>query len=324
MSEHRVKIKLRLLYDLLEKHSDEEHPVSTEEVVGLLAAEGVTVSNKVLHNDILLLNESGYNVQFFKKKSYYYYVAERAFDIPELKIIIDAVQAANFITENKTLALIDKIAALAGEHKAELLKRNIVCFDTNKHSNKYIFYNIDALITAIEEKKKSSFVYYDFDMTKNKVYRKNGERYIVNPLALIYTNDKYYLVCYSDKYKNLSNYRIDRMEKVEVESAEIMPVKEYENFNIHAYKRQEFAMFAGESKEVELTADKTCVDTVLDRFGEQTILHKVSDDTFSFKVKVQVSQAFYAWCLISCGRIRIAAPTEVVNGMDEYIKTVLP
>jgi len=318
------KIRLQLLYELLHRHTDEDNPLSTEQIIDMLRNNhGVTVQNRALIKDVKLLNEYGYEINRFKKKGYFFYVADRAFDIPELKVLIDAVQAASFIPENQTERFIDKIAALAGTHRAELLKQNIVYFDTVKHSNKYIFYSIDTLISAIGQKKKASFLYYALDIDKNKVYRKCGERYVVNPLSLIYTNDKYYLVCYSDKYRTLTNYRIDRMEKVEIEPHGITPVKKFENCNIHAYKQQAFSMFGGELKDVALTVDNACLDAILDKFGEQTPLFKIDADSFSVKAKVQVSPTFFGWCLTSCQKIRITAPVEVVKGFEIYKASVM-
>ncbi|MCL2798577.1 MAG: WYL domain-containing protein [Firmicutes bacterium] len=157
----------------------------------------------------------------------------------------------------------------------------------------------------------------------HKPFRKGGRRYVVNPLALIYTNDKYYLVCYSDKYRTLANYRIDRMEKVEVERGGITPVAEFENFSVHAHKRQAFSMFTGELKEVLLTVDNSCIDAILDKFGEQVPLTRVDEGHFSVRVKVQVSPTLFAWCLTSCGKIRISEPAEVVKGFEEYVKTCI-
>ena len=137
---------------------------------------GITVKSRVVAEDVALLNEFGYEVKSYKRKRLYFYVVDRPFDIPELQILIDAVQAASFIPDDKTERFVAKIADLAGTHRAELLKKNIVCFDTNKHSNKYIFYSVDTLITAIEQKKQASFVYYDIGANKKKAYRKNGER----------------------------------------------------------------------------------------------------------------------------------------------------
>ncbi|GHV03020.1 hypothetical protein FACS1894211_15380 [Clostridia bacterium] len=366
MSHNREqRIKIRLLYDLLARHTDENNPLSTEDIIALLKKQGITVESRTLLKDIQLLNEYGYEIKSFKKKSYYFYVEDRAFDIPELRILIDAVQAAGFIPDDKTESLVGKIAALAGDHRAEVLRRNAVCFDTAKHANRHVFYIIDALISAIERRKKASFLYYDFDLDKNKVYRKNGERYTVNPLALIYTNDKYYLTCYSDKYKDLCNYRIDRMERVETETADITPVAAYENFNIHSYKRQAFSMFTGELKEVTLTVSNDCIDAILDKFGENVPIVKLNDLSnplttaalqsapataqnshavqptdlsvsvsnakpvpvgplyFRVTVPVQISPTFYAWCLTSCGKIRITAPADAVQGFAEYRERIL-
>ena len=317
------KIKLRVLYDLLVQHTDEDNPMSTAQITAMLQEQGISVGRHALIEDIKILNEFGYEVKSFKKKRHYFYVVDRPFDIPELKVLIDAVQAASFIPDDKTERFVDKIADLAGSHRAELLKKNVVCFDTVKHGNKYIFYSIDTLVTAIEQKKQTSFVYYDIEASKKKAYRKSGGRYIVNPLALICANDKYYLVCYSDKYRGLCNYRIDRMEKVEIEKSDITPVKAYENFNIHSYKRQAFSMFTGELKEVTLTVDNSCLDAVLDKFGEQTPLSRVDDRSFRVRVKVQVSPTFFAWCLTSCNKIRITAPDDVVAAFKEYVKTVI-
>jgi len=318
------KIKLRLLYDILCKHTDEDNSLSTPELIAMLKEKyDITVGRRALIDDIALLNEYGYEVKIERKKYYHYCVVDRPFDVSELKVLIDAVQAASFIPDDKTEQFISKIANLAGEHRAEVLRKNVVCFDTVKHSNKYVFYSIDTLITAIENQKKASFLYCDFDVNKNKAYRKSGKRYIVNPLALIYTNDKYYLVCYSDKYRDLCNYRIDRMEKVAIEKSGITPVKKYENFNIHAYKRQAFSMFTGELKDVTLTVDNTCIDAILDKFGEQIPLTTVDGTSFRVRVQVQVSPTFFAWCLTSCKKIRITAPAEVVKGFEEYVKSVI-
>jgi predicted DNA-binding transcriptional regulator YafY len=319
-----TKIRLPLLYDLLRHHTDEDNPLATEDIVAMLEKKGITITSRSIIEDVKLLNEFGYDIKSFKKKHLYFYVVDRPFDVSEIKVLMDAVQAASFIPDSQTERFVAKIADLAGCHRADVLKQNIVCFDTHKRSNKYVFYSIDTLVTAIGQKKKASFLYYDLDVDKNKAYRKDGARYVVNPLALIFTNDKYYLVCYSDKYRDLSTYRIDRMEKVEIESADITSVPEYENFNIHAYRQQAFSMFHGELKDVTLLVDNSCLDAILDRFGEQVPLCRVDDNTFRVSVKVQVSPAFFAWCLTSCQKIKITAPADVIAQYGEYVKTAVP
>lgn len=316
------KMKLHVLYELLSKHTDENNPISTKALRALLKEQGIIVSGRALFQDVLLLNEYNYEVNYFRKRSYHYFIADRIFDIPELKVLIDAVNAANFIPEDKTLTLVEKIASLAGIHRAELLKKNIICFDTNKRNNRQIFYIIDTLETAIEEGKKASFLYFDFDMHKRRIYRKDGQRYTVNPLALIFTNDKYYLVCYSDKYRNITNYRVDRMEKVEVEKELVTPVKEFENFNIHKYKQEAFSMHSGELCEVDLLVDAGLIDAILDRFGEDTLIFPAENNKFRVRVPVRLSPMFYGWCLMSQGKISIESPAEVMMELYKYKKAI--
>jgi len=313
------KIKLLVLYDVLQKNTDEDRHLSTDEVITLLAEKGIEVQAKALIRDVKTLIDWGFEVMYYKKKSYYFYIAERHFDIPELRILIDAVQSASFISEKRTTNFIDKIAAMAGDRKAELLKKNIVCYDTTKHTNTHVFYSIDTLEKAIEEKRKVSFLYFNYNTNKEKVYRKDKWRYTVNPLALIFTNDNYYLVCYNDRYKNLSNYRIDRMEDLKIEDSEITPVKEYENFNIHKHKKEAFCMFVGELCDVEIEADEDMLDEVMDKFGEGIKITHRENDVFRVTVKVQISPPFLGWITVFQGKVRIKSPEHVKAKMEEFV-----
>lgn len=205
------KIKLLVLYDILQRETDEEHPLSTNEIIERLSARGIEVSRKILPGDIALLNKYGFEILSYKKKSHYYYVAYRPFDIAELKVFIDAVQAATFISESKTEGLVNRLASMAGEKQAEKLKQNFICYDTVKKDSKYIFYYIDEIERAIEQGNKISFCYCYLTYKAERKYRKDGQRYIVNPLALVYSRENYYVVCYDNNHKGCANYRIDRM-----------------------------------------------------------------------------------------------------------------
>lgn len=313
------KIKLLILYDILLRGTDEEHALSTDELIERLNARGIHVENKALLTDIRTLNDWGFEVMSYKRKSYYFYVADRKFDIAELRILIDAVQAANFISEQKTVDFVDKLASLAGEHKAELLKRNIVCYDTNKHTNKYVFYSIDTLETAIEREKQVSVVYFDRMIDGQKVYRKDKTRYIVNPLSLIFTQDRYYLVGYNDKYMNYSGYRIDRMESLRIEETPITPNKKSEKFSIHQYKKETFFMYMGELTQVELEADSDMSDEVLDKFGDCLNVTEQKSSVFTVSVKLRPSPPFYAWIAMHRGKIRIKSPEAVKEGMRDFL-----
>ena len=178
---------------------------------------GIPCDRRTLSKDIALLNEQGYEILWrWVGKEKGYYIVDRSFSVPELKILIDAVQSATFVTEKKTSELIDKIAALGGSHRGDILKSNIVHFNTRKHSDESIYYSVDALEDALQQQKKVIFRYFDLDADCNKVYRRDGHHYVVEPVALVFNEDNYYLVVYSARHDNTANYRVDRMDSVEV------------------------------------------------------------------------------------------------------------
>lgn len=320
MSRNEVqKIKLLALYDFLCRETDENNPLSTAEIIERLKFDGIAVERKALINDIKVLNEWGYEVQSFKKKSFYYYVGYRKFDTAELRVLMDAVQAARFINENKTVELCEKIAELAGKNNAEILNKTVVYNNTVKHDNKNLFYTVDVISRAIDQKIKISFEYFNYDVNKKKVYRKERARYIVNPLALVLSGNNYYLVCYNDKYKNLSNYRIDRIENAAMENDKITPVKEFENFSVNEYCKQTFSMFMGELLTVELEADNDMIDEILDRFGKDVDVTYKQKSYFRIKVAVRVSPPFFAWIVQFQGRIKIKSPQSVKDELNKFI-----
>lgn len=320
MSRNEVqKIKLLALYDFLCRETDENNPLSTAEIIERLKFDGIAVERKALINDIKVLNEWGYEVQSFKKKSFYYYVGYRKFDTAELRVLMDAVQAARFINENKTVELCEKIAELAGKNNAEILNKTVVYNNTVKHDNKNLFYTVDVISRAIDQKIKISFEYFNYDVNKKKVYRKERARYIVNPLALVLSGNNYYLVCYNDKYKNLSNYRIDRIENAATENDKITHVKEFENFSVNEYCKQTFSMFMGELLTVELEADNDMIDEILDRFGKDVDVTYKQKSYFRIKVAVRVSPPFFAWIVQFQGRIKIKSPQSVKDELNKFI-----
>lgn len=184
-NENIRKVKLLKLLELLRQNTDEDHPMSTAQIATSLSQMGITFDRRTISQDIITLNELGYEIMsVMRGHDKCYYVEDRSFSIPELKILIDAVHASSFITEKKSEELINKIAALAGTHRAEVLKRNMVCFNTRKHSNERIFYNVDDLEDAILRQKKVLFRYFDLNETGERVYRRDGHRYVVEPVAL--------------------------------------------------------------------------------------------------------------------------------------------
>lgn len=318
--EKASRIRLVKILEILRQETDEDNPMPTNTLIKKLAEQGIGCDRRTLYRDIKVLNEYGYEVLCIRAISNEYYVVDRSFDIPELRILLDAVQAASFITPKKTEVLIDKIADLAGSHRAEVLKKNIMRFNITKHTNESIYYNVNEIERAIMERKKVSFLYFDYNASGERVFRKNKRRYIVNPYATLFSNDNYYLVCYSDKYKNIVHYRIDRMDAVDVESIDIMAVPAIADFDITEHKKQVFGMFVGEEERVGIQIDNSLIDAVMDKFGEDVFLTDGGDETTRFEISVQISPAFLAWCCAFGDKLKVLFPQSLVKQVKNYIE----
>lgn len=314
------KIKLLKLMDILLAETDEEHPLSTSRLCSKLAENNISCNPKTLSKDIKTLNEQGYEVMSTMvghEKGYY--IEDRNFSVPELKILIDAVQAASFITSKKSTELISKIADLAGMHRAKELKSNFVCFNTRKHKNECVFYSVDSLHNALKEHKMVSFYYFDINEHGDKVYRKNKERYIVEPLALVFSEDNYYLMCYSSKYNNICNYRVDRMEYVDVLDESVSPNAIIDESDIGEYTEQVFRMYGGTPIEVQIEFDLSLLGAVYDKFGEDTRVWEVGEKMLSSRIKVQVSPTFFGWLFQFGSKMKVVSPESVIHDLKNHL-----
>lgn len=312
------KIKLLALWDILTHNTDENTALSTDEIIALLAEKGIEVSRKVLPSDIAILNEYGYEVLSYKKRYHYYYVVSRPLDTAEAVMLSDVVEASK-LTPSQKKSLLHKLAEASGE--TERMLKNIVYCDTVKRSNTHILYSIDKIERAIDEGRQISFLYFSLNH-KKKVYRRDGNRYTVNPLVMVWSRDNYYLVCYDDKHEGTANYRIDRMEKVEIEETYITPKKQFENFNAEDYRKQVFSMFGGEVVNTELSFPEDMLDDIYDKFGENVTVHKMNADTYRVIVPVQVSPTFFTWVAGSCGKLRILSPKAVQTQFAEFVNKI--
>lgn len=315
------KIKLLIIYDLLCKHTDENHALNTDEIISLLVDKGIAVSRKILSQDIDLLNEFGYEVLSYKKKYLYYYVVNRQFDSAEIAMLTDAVQASKLSGAQKQ-SLTDKLMSTMGQFQASNLSIASQIGSMPKRNNKHIIYTVDTLKQAIVDNKQVSFKYYSLDYQKNRVYHSNGERYFVDPIAVIWNKDNYYLVCYDDKHDSKAIYRIDRMESAKVLSAERVHKDELEQFDVEIYRRQVFSMFGGEEQEIGLQFNSRMLDDVFDKFGEEINIVKLDEDKFILKVPIQVSKTFFAWVVGTQGKMRIISPQNVLEQFNEFVQKI--
>ena len=310
------KIRLLVLYDILRKETDEENPLSTNELIEKLGQYGISATRQTVYDDIEMLNAFGYEIICDHGRNNRYFIADRTFELPEVQILLHAVGASKFLSEKKTATLTDKIAELLGNVQADKVKE-LLTENECEYGNEAIYYSIDTITTALLEKRKLSFLYFDVGSKGERVYRKDKERYEVNPLGMVYSGECFYLVCFHDKYGNPASYRIDKMDVVRVEDKPITKKKEYEKFDLRAYKRETFGMYYGEKTDVTLSFPKELLETIVERFGDIPISSRGTDCLV--KPTVRVSKTFFAWLTTFEGKIKIISPQEVVGQYKEFV-----
>lgn len=316
-------MKKRIIYiiKLLKSSTDEEHTLDTGEILEYLDDEGMPTNRKTLKSDMDLLIESGFDIIVIKSKPNRYFWGEREFQIPELKMLIDAVSSSRFITKKKSRELTGKLAGIASVHQKKELDRHIYAVNRVKSGNESIYYIVDTINDAINEKKKIKFKYTDYDPEKKKIFRNNGEEYILSPYALYWNDDFYYAVGWSDKHENVSSFRVDRLYRAEI--IDEKAVRKPREFNINDYSKRIFEMFGGDSVSVKLECDNELMKYVIDRFGEDVITKVASDETFMVMTDVVLSPTFYAWVFRFGGKIRIVSPKKAVKEMNRMARAVI-
>lgn len=314
------KAKLLILYDILCRLTDEYHALNTDEIISLLAEKNITVARKVLVQDINLLNENGYEVLSYKKKFHYYYVVNRHFDTAEIAMLADAVQASKLSARQKQ-SLTYKLMTTIGDYQAARLLDAECLYSMPKRNNANVINIIDTLKQAIADGKQASFRYYSLDYKKNKVYHKNGDRYIVNPLAVVWNKDNYYLICYDGKHDGTANYRIDRMEDATEEATARVERNELAEFDIERYRQKVFSMYGGVERQVELEFVSEMLDDIFDKFGEEIDIEK-KGNCYTVAVPVQISKTFFSWVVGTQGKVRIKSPNEVCEQFNCFVEKI--
>lgn len=317
MAEDKVKQdkkgRLLALRDYLYKYTDEQHPVSTQDLIDEMARQGYPGNRKTIKDDIDVLNKFGMDIITNVSRGNSFYLASREFEIPELKLLVDAVSSSRFISAARSEQLIGKLSAMASDYEKEQIAPRIFTGDRIKANNPHLYYVVDMLIQAVQNKKKVRFQYGEFDADKRKILRNDGEIYINSPYGCLWNDDFYYLVGYSEKRKKVVSFRVDRIVDLEIMNEDIIP--EPADFNMADYAQIVIEMFDGEPQEVELLCDNELMKSVIDKFGENIKTERVSDEQFKAMVNVSTSKTFYAWCFRFAGQMKILKPNNV---REEY------
>ena len=317
------KLKPLYIMNYLLQNTDEDHPVTVNQIISYLDSQGISAERKSIYSDIEALQYFGLDiVQAGSGRSCGYYVAHRNFELPELKLLVDSVQSSKFITHKKTASLIKKIETLASIHEAQLLNRQVFVKNRIKTMNESIYYNVDEIHNGISKNRKIRFLYFEYNVQKERQYRRNGAYYVVSPFALTWDDENYYMVAYDSAAAMIKHYRVDKMEKISILEEDRDGMEAYQALDMAVYARKTFGMFTGQEENVVLRFENHLVGAVLDRLGRDVFIVPDGLDHFTVRTDVIVSPQFFAWVLGFGSSAQIIGPKPVVNKMRKHIQSV--
>lgn len=314
------KLKILYLAKMFQEETDEHNGLKLEQIISKLEKEGIKAERKSLYSDINALRDFGIDVQMEKgKDGTKYFTADRDFEIPELKLLVDAVQGSKFITKKKSEMLIRKIESLASVHQAKELQRQVYVSNRIKTMNESIYYTVDDIHRAINRNNKISFQYYKWNANKEKELKRDAKTYIESPWALTWDDENYYLVCYDSQDEIIKHFRVDKMLRLRILDERREGEDYFKNFDMATYSRKTFGMYGGKEYAVILVCENEMADPIIDRFGQDVIIAKVDENHFKVSVRVNVSPLFLSWIVNFGGKIRIEGPREVKDQYKELL-----
>lgn len=318
-------IKLRMLYImkiLLEK-TDEKHVLSAADIDDKLKAYGMSADRKTVYSDVETLQEFGLDVVQVKGTNGGYYIGTRDFELPELKLLVDAVQASKFITTKKSQELISKLERLTSEYDARQLQRNVFIYNRSKTGNETIYYNVDQIHQAMNDNKQIHFQYTEWAVDKKLHPKKEGKSYVISPWSLTWDDENYYLIAYDEGADAIKHYRVDKMQHLGIEDETRHGKERFQDFDLAAFAKKTFGMYGGCDEEVTLFCHNSLAGVVLDRFGKNVMLIPKDDEHFQVKVLAAVSSQFFGWVTGVGVKMKIAKPESVRQEYREYLQKIL-
>lgn len=304
------KLKILYILDYLQKNSHEENPVRAKDLITMLEQKDIHCDRKTIYSDIEALKEYGHDIIATLGKNGGYYLASSTFEKPELKLLIDAVQSSRYLTEKKSRELIEKLCNLLNEHDAKLLKRTVLVSGRVKSMNETIYYNVDAIQEAIFSNRQIRFRYFDWNIQGKRQYR--DKEYIASPYALNQDNENCYLLAQSPRHGS-THYRVDRMSDIEILDIPRDPCPELSGKALIEYSRRQFQMYSGDPVKVRLRFHKDLVNSVFDRFGQDTMLVPDGEDHFVVTAQVADSPMFLSWIIGFGEKAEILYPQSVID-----------
>lgn len=318
---NNLKFKLLTLKDIMISKTDEEHWLTMSEILKELEKEDISAERKSIYKDLEDLEKLGVTVEGEQRgRLTYYHVVERPFELPELKLLVDAIQSSKFITVKKSGELIKKIESFCSEYEAKQLQRQVFIQDRIKAMNESIYYSVDGIHSAISENKKIKFRYYRWDIHGNMEFRTGEEYRIVSPWALSWDDENYYLIAFDSKAGKIKHYRVDKMLDIESVNEKREGKEFFEKFNVAEYAKKNFSMFGGEETSVTVCLKNSMCSVFYDRFGKDITFTPVDDEHSNVRLSVALSDHFITWIFALGPDVKIVGPDSVLREVDALLK----
>lgn len=315
--------KLKLLYmaKIFMECTDEKHGLTTQELIEKLRIYDINAERKSIYTDIEELEKFGLDIITERQgRQQYYILAGREFELAELKLLVDSVQSAKFITEKKSNELIKKLENLVSRHQAKQLQRQVYISGRVKTMNESIYYNVDEIHEAIGKSVTIQFQYYNWNINKKMELRHGGKVYEVSPWALVWDDENYYLVAYDAESDIIKHYRVDKMLKIKSTENPRLGKEKFLKIKMSDYNKKRFSMFDGEIKSVGLEVTNNMVGVMIDRFGKEIMIRKKDDEHIITNVDVAISKQFLCWVLSLGNEVKIISPESVVKEMKRFLE----
>ena len=320
------QLKEIAILDILKTYSDEENPVSAGTIIEKLAEKGIEVERKAVYRGIDALIDYGYDILFTRTPKAGYYLLDKLFELPEIYLLTDAVQAASFITVKKTRDLVKKLDSMLSEGERRKREKGLYIDNGHKCENEEIFYNIDILSRAINENKKVCLTYTVRKISKDRKIINGNREYKISPYALIWQNEHYYLVANNEKYDNLMHIRLDRARKINITKENARHFSEVsiynDKFDVADYAAKSFQMYSGKSTKIELKCKEEILEQVVDRFSDKIFIRNLEDGWFTFSTNVNLSAGLVNWIMQFADSIVVKSPEELTDMLKKRTEAI--
>ena len=320
------RLKLIALLDIFNKKTDDDHSLTAAQLCEELGKVGIDAERKSVYRDIEALISYGFDINKAQNSKHGFYMATREFEFPEVRLLVDAVSSAPFITEKKTNDLIKKLKTLLSDYQAEQISNQIKIKNRIKYKNEEIYYNIDSIHRAIENNKKIKFIYYHRRILNGTASLDNGKEITVSPYALVWSNDKYYLIANNEKYDSVSNFRLDRIKSVKITKESVRPYEEVTdsdtNFDVSEYLKKSINMFYGEQNTIQLVCKKEFVEILVDKFGTNINLYNKDENNFLAVINVYLSEGLIEWLIQHGDKVFVLSPESLKKSVLTKIKNI--